>query len=209
MSRLPLLLLLVASLAFAAKPRGSREELVEPVATPVAPKDPVAVLSADLGAGVWASSLVGVGGLEAAVGLGRRLSRHVLLSAELGIGFSGYPGSTSGAVQLRFSLTGNLAWDVLELVRARGSTLPVELGPELGVGTALFTSGGGFALPLLQVGAFGRYVFSPGVSLGLRLRGQLPFWANAPVAFTGGRYIGAAALEPAGFTVTASFIHTF
>jgi hypothetical protein len=207
MTRLALLALLVASVAFGARPRGSREELVEPVATPVAPQDPVTVFSADLGVGVWSSSLVGVGGLDVAVGVGRRFARHLVLSGELGVGLSGYP-TTGGGVYVRLSLSGVLAWDVLELMRAGGRTLPFELGPELGLGTAVFgwTS---FALPLVQVGAFGRYVFSRSMSLGLRLRAQLPWWTNAPSGFTGGRFIGAAAIEPAGFTATASFLHTF
>ncbi len=206
MSRVALLSLLVAFSAFGAKPRGGREELVEPVATPVAAQDPVTVFSADLGVGVWSSSLTGVGGLDLAVGVGRRFTRHLMLSGELGVGLSAYPNGFG--VLVRVSLSGVLAWDVAELLRAGGRTLPFELGPELGLGTALYgwTS---FAVPLVQVGAFGRYVFSPAMSLGLRLRGQLPFWASAPSAFTGGRFIGAAALEPAGFTATASFVHTF
>ncbi len=207
MTRWALLSLLLAFSAFAAKPRGTRDERVEPVATPVPPQEAVAVFSADLGVGAWSSSLTGVGGLELAVGVGRRITRHVVLSAELGAGVSGYP-MNGGGVLVRLSLSGLVAWDVLELVRAGGRTLPFEAGPELGLGTAVFgwTS---FALPLVQVGAFGRYVFSPSMSLGLRLRAQLPFWSNAPSAFTGGRFIGAAALEPAGFTATASFLHTF
>lgn len=207
MSRVALLSLLVAFSAFAAKPRGSREELVEPVATPVAAQDPVTVFSADLGVGVWSSSLVGVGGLDLAAGVGRRFTRHLMVSGELGVGLSGYP--TGGGLLVRLSLSGVLAWDVAELLRAGGRTLPFELGPELGLGTALFIGNSGFALPLVQVGAFGRYVFSPAMSLGLRLRGHLPSWTGAPQAFTGGRFIGAAALEPAGFTATASFLHTF
>ncbi|MDP3231925.1 MAG: hypothetical protein Q8N26_04055 [Myxococcales bacterium] len=207
MTRVALLSLLVAFSAFAAKPRGSREELVEPVATPVAAQDPITVFSADLGVGVWSSSLVGVGGLDLAVGVGRRITRHLVLSGELGVGLSAWP-TTGFGVLVRVSLSGVLAWDVAELLRAGGRTLPFELGPELGLGTAVFgwTS---FALPLVQVGAFGRYVFSPSMSLGLRLRAHLPFWTNAPSAFTGGRFIGAAALEPAGFTATASLLHTF
>ena len=203
-----LLSLLVAFSAFAAKPRGSREELVEPVATPVAAQDPVTVVSADLGVGVWSSSLTGVGGLDLAAGVGRRFTRHLVLSGELGVGLSAYP-TTGGGVLVRLSLSGLLAWDVAELLRAGGRTLPFELGPELGLGTALFIGNSGFAVPLVQVGACGRYVFSPTISLGLRLRAHLPFWTGAPQAFTGGRFIGAAALEPAGFTATASFLHTF
>jgi hypothetical protein len=206
-TRLALLSLLLAVSALAAKPRGSREERVDPVATPLPAQEPVTVFSADLGVGAWSSSLTGVGGLELAVGVGRRITRHVVLWGELGAGLSGYP-MNGGGVLVRLSLSGLVAWDVLELVRARGVMLPFEVGPELGLGTAVFgwTS---FAAPLVQVGAFGRYVFSPTVSLGLRLRGQLPFWTGAPSAFTGGRFIGAAALEPAGFTATASFLHTF
>ena len=207
MIRVALLSVLLASIALGAKPRGSREELVEPVATPVAAQDPVTVFSADVGVGAWSSSLTGVGGLDLAVGVGRRFTRHLVLSGELGVGLSAFPTTGSG-VLVRLSLSGVLAWDVAELLRAGGRTLPFELGPELGLGTAMFgwTS---FAVPLVQVGAFGRYVFSPSMSLGLRLRAQLPFWTNAPWAFTGGRFIGAAALEPAGFTATASFLHTF
>ncbi|MER2560795.1 MAG: hypothetical protein ABTQ32_08755 [Myxococcaceae bacterium] len=208
MTRVALLSLMVAASAFAAKPRGTREELVQPVAaTPVAAQDPVTVISADLGVGVWSSSLVGVGGLELGVGVGRRIGRHLVLSAELGAGLSPYP--SGGGVLMRFSLSGVLAWDVLELQRQAGRALPFELGPELGLGTGLYFANSGFAVPLVQVGAFGRYVFSPALSLGLRLRGQLPFWSGAPQIFTGDRYIGAAALEPAGFTATASLLHTF
>lgn len=208
MKRLALLTALVACTALAGKPRGSRDELVAPVATPVAPTEPTAVLAVDLGVGVWASSLVGVSSLEVAVSLGRRLTRHVLLTGELSGGFSAYPGYDTG-VLIRVALCANLAWDVLELVRSGGRVLPFEVGPEVGLGTALTNGAGGFALPLVLVGAFGRYVFSPGLSLGLRLRGQLPFWTSAPQAFTGGRPIGAAALEPAGFTGTVSLVHTF
>lgn len=207
MSRAALVCVLVASSAFAAKPRGGRDESLEPVAPPAPVTEAVTVFAADLGLGAWSSSLTGVVGLDLAVGVGRRFSRHVILSGELGAGLSSYP--DSGGVLLRLSLTGLAAWDVLELVRASGRNLPFELGPELGIGTALFIWSGGFALPLVQVGAFGRYVFSPSMSLGLRLRGHLPSWTNAPWAFTGGRSIGAAALEPAGFTATASFHHTF
>lgn len=206
MTRLTLLCLLVGSSAFAAKPRGPRVEFVEAVEPPVPPEDPVAVVSADLGVGVWSSSLVGVGGLELSVGLGRRFTRHLMLSAMLDAGVSGAP---RGGVLFRLSLTGLVGWDVFELLRASGRTLPVELGPELGLGTGLYLGSFGFAVPLVQVGVFGRYVFSPGLSLGLRLRGHLPFWTSAPPEFTGGRFIGPAALEPAGFTATASFVHTF
>lgn len=206
MTRVALLGLLVAFEALAAKPRGPRVEFVEPVETPVAPEDPVAIVSADFGMGVWSSSLVGVGGLELAVGLGRRFSRNIMVSAELDLGLSPSP---LGGVLVRVSLTGLVGWDVLELVRASGRTLPFELGPELGLGTGLFLGNFGFAVPLVQLGAFGRYVFSPTISLGLKLRGHLPFWTGAPQQFTGNRFIGPAALEPAGFTATASFLHTF
>lgn len=208
MRRLALLATLAACTALAAKPRGSREELVTPVATPVAPGDPAAVFAVDLGVGAWASSLVGVVSLEVAVSLGRRLTRHLLLTAELSGGLSGYPGLRP-TVLVRLALTANLAWDVLQLLRSFGRVLPFEAGPEAGVGSAMTTSPGGFALPLVQVGAFARYVFSPSLSLGLRLRGHLPFWTLAPQAFTGNRFVYDAALEPAGFTATASLIHTF
>ncbi|MDP2271180.1 MAG: hypothetical protein Q8K32_10650 [Archangium sp.] len=208
MNRFALVALLAACTAFAAKPRGSREEVVAPVATPLAPVDPAAVFAVDLGVGGWASSLVGATSLEVGVSLGRRLTRHLLLTGELSGGLSAFPATYQDGVLLRVSLAAHLAWDVLELVRSGGRVLPFEAGPEVGLGAAWMTPGGGLALPLVQLGAFARYVFSSALSLGLRLRGQLPFWASVPGAFTGNRFI-AADFEPAGFTATASLVHTF
>ncbi len=207
MSRFALFITLVATTAVAGKPRGVREEKVSPLVIAQAPKEPVVVVMVDLGLGSWSSSLVNVLSLEGSFSMGRWLTRHLMITAELAGALSTSPAST--AVLIRGAFTVNLAWDVLALVRANRS-LPVEFGPELGIGGATTNSGPGWALPLIQGGGFLRYLFSPTTSLGLRIKGQFPFWTEPPRAFTAGRRVNeATALEPAGIVGTASFVYTF
>ncbi len=147
---------------------------------------------------------------EGSLGFGARLSRHVQLGAELGLGISGNPTGLYSSVVARLSLCAVVAWDIVELVRKRTSRdLPFEAGVDLGLGLAALNDGNfTFGLPLLQWGVFARYVFSPSVSLGLRLRGQLPFWTRAAQSFHGNRVLGSTT-EPTGFTATLSVVRTF
>ncbi len=205
-------LLLLPAFALASKPRAERIEAVQPVAAVEAPTEPKKprdlVITADVGVGEWWSSLAVATTFEGSFGFGARLSRHVLLSGELGIGVGGSP-TLRGEILSRLALTAVLAWDVLELVRRLTyQTFPFEAGVELGLGIAAIVDRQFiFGLPLVQVGVFARYVFSPSLSLGLRLRGHVPFWVSTPRSFHGA-YIGSTT-EPSGFTVTASVIRTF
>lgn len=204
-----LAVVLLAPAAFAAKPRGERHDVTVQVLTPTAPPaPPTRLFTGDVGLGGWASSLTGVVTAEAALGLGRRVSKHLLLTGELGLAAWAHPtGYTT--YQARISLSAVLAWDVLELVRsARGRSLPFEAGPELGLGVALLSPDVALALGMLQPGAFARYVVSPSLSVGLRLRGHIPYWGSSPWSFHGGRTIGPST-EPSGFTGTLSLVHTY
>lgn len=210
MSRCFTLVLLVALPVLAARPvRNGAPEVLTPVALAESPRIPTAVFIADLGAGIWSSSLVTTPGLAATVGLGRHVTRHVLLTGEIDVTVMPDPSRSSALVAL-MSLTAHLGWDVMEMLRAAGATVPFELGPNAGVGVALAVPPGSIvAVPAVQLGLFARYVFSESLSLGLRLRSQLPFWTQAPSSFTGGRYGLPGALEPFGFSATLSVVTTF
>jgi hypothetical protein len=199
-SRALLLAALLASVAQAARPRVDREEFV---AVPVAPVEHTSLFTVDLGAGAWESSLTGAGSFELSVGVGKRFNRHVFLLGELSGAIT--PSPRSGYLLFRFGLSAVLGWNVLALVP---TPLPLEAGPELGVGVG-YMVGQGFALPLIQAGAFARYTFSPAIALGVRLRAEVPWWFNySPPEFHGGRTIGGS-IEPFAFVATLSLAHTF
>lgn len=210
MNRCFTLVALLALPVLAARPmRDGTPEVLTPVALEEAPRIPTAVFIADIGTGIWSSSLVSTPGLEVTVGLGRHVTRHVLLTGEVDVTVMPDPSRSSALVAL-MSLTAHLGWDVLEIFRVAGATVPFELGPDVGVGVALAVPPGNIvAVPAVQLGLFGRYVFSESLSLGLRLRSQLPFWTQAPSSFTGGRYGLPGALEPFGLSATLSLVTTF
>ena len=209
MNRLLLVCCLVPALVWAARPRVERNDALPVSEQPEAPSRPgTLVITGDLGIGSWASSLVVVTSLEASVGIGAHLTRHLLLTGQLDVGWSGNPLGSS-AVLARLSLSAMLGWDVLELVRsATAREIPFELGPELALGAGVMIPTSEFALPLLQFGGFARYVFSPGLSLGVRARAMIPFWPIGPVGFHGSREIRNTT-EPTGFTATLSLVRTF
>jgi hypothetical protein len=163
-----LVLGMVAPLAAqAARPRTDRAELVA-VSEPPKPKTRLFVT--DLGGGGWASSLTGLVTLELGLGLGARLGAGFFLLGE--VAFAAYDRPYSGPLlRVRLGVNGTLGWNVGTLV----SSLPLEFGPEVGVGVAL-APWGPFAVPLVQPGLFARYVFSPQLSLGVRVRGALAWW---------------------------------
>lgn len=209
MKHLLLLACVVPALAWGGRPRSERNEALPVNETPPAPTKPGAlVITFDLGIGSWASSLVVVTSFESSIGLGAHLTRHVLLTGQIDVGWSGNPSYTS-AVLARISLSAMLAWDVFELIRAATHReIPFELGPEVALGAGVLIPHEQFALPVLQFGGFARYVFSPSLSLGLRLRGFIPFWPVGPAGFHGARVIRNTT-EPSGFAATLSLIRTF
>jgi len=66
-----------------------------------------------------------------------------------------------------------------------------------------------FALPVVQLGGFARYVFSPALSLGVRLRGMVPFWNVGPASFHGNTRFIQNTTEPSGLVVSFSLIRSF
>jgi hypothetical protein len=210
MRALLLLAVLLPSLALASRPRGERSENLEPpTEVEASPSGPGSLaLTADLGLGSWSSSLSVVTSFEGSVGFGAHLTRHLLLSGELGLRLHGSPIGYP-AVVVGLSAGAIVAWDVIELVRVLTErTLPFEAGLEAGLGLGvLFDSTYAFA-PQLGWGGFARYVFSPRLSLGVRVRGLQPFWTAAPPSFHGGQRNGATS-EPAGFMASLSLVRTF
>ena len=204
--------LLLPALAWAGRPRTERDEHLVPSEAPVeAPRSsPSALLiTADLGVGSWASSLVTSTSFEASFGFGTHLSRHLMLTGQVDFGLAGQPSTRRYGIIARFSLSGLIAWDVMEIIRrVTEREIPLELGPEFALGLGMMVPDQAFALPVVQVGAFARYVFSPGLSLGLRLRGVVPFWNVGPFSFHGDRSIQNTT-EPSGLAVTFSLIRSF
>ncbi len=209
MKQLLLLGCVLPMLAWGGRPRTERSEVLPASETPAGPSAPGdLVITGDLGIGSWKSSLVVVTSFESSIGLGAHLTRHILLTGQVDVGWSGNP-SYSSAVLARVSISAMLAWDVFELIRGlTHREIPFEVGPEVALGAGAAIPQVQFALPLLQLGGFARYVFSPSFSLGLRLRGMIPFWPVGPYGFHGDRTIRNTT-EPSGFTATLSLIRTF
>lgn len=208
MKRVVLLSLVLSLPALASRPTRN-VEILRPTTLDESPRIPTAVFLADLGAGAWTSSYAAVPGLAVTIGLGRHVTRHVLLTGELDAALMPDP-SRPGSMVALMSLTGHLGWDVLEIFRQYGHYLPLELGPDLGVGVSLSVPPGDLiALPVVYAGAFVRYVFGESLSLGLRLRSQLPIWTEGLPSFSLGNGGLPGALEPYGLMATVSVVTTF
>ncbi|MDP1825493.1 MAG: hypothetical protein Q8L48_19700 [Archangium sp.] len=208
-ARVLCLAVLLSAPALAGRPHGPRQEFLEVKPVAAAAGEPTAVFIGGVGFAGWSSSLTFATGFELNAGLGRRLSRHVTLSGQLDL-VAIVPPALYGQVHLFFALSANLAWDVLELLRMGGASLPLEAGPELGLGAGMMLGGGAqFALPLILPGAFVRYSFSNTFALGLRARFGLPFWTYAPPALVGDQYIAPSPLDPASFSISVSAVHTY
>jgi hypothetical protein len=200
-----LLLVLCAGAAWAEKPRGFRDERIE--TGPTAITERTATFGIDLGGSLWSSSLISVLGGTVSLSLGHRFNKHVGFFVQ--VDFATSPGPRPRSEFSTLALSAGLTWDVLELVRAAGRKLPIELGPEFSFG-ALWPFSGEVAL-LLAPGVFARYRITDRWSLGARLRLALPLWGSVPVSFSPSSSTALPGLfgDPAQLAFTISAVHVF
>jgi hypothetical protein len=195
---------IITGTVWAERPRDQRWEVLTPRPSSPSPQAPATILFAAVGGTVWSSSLTVVSGVAGAIGLGRWLTPNLFLMGQFDLAAITSPPQSAGGINLLLTLSANLGWNVLS------RKLPVEVGPEIGVGgSVMLASGFSAALPMLLPGVFARYVFRDGLAVGVRGQVELPFWTAAPRNLVGNAYISPSPLDPYGFNVALCLLHTF